>query len=381
MILPTSDTISPAMQTSQIPAFTLSRLVDRLGGEIRERWAAVLADQAFVGGREVEAFERDFAGYLGAAGCVAVANGTDALTLALKALDLRPGDEVIVPSFTFIGTAGSVVWAGGRPVFADVEPETLNIDPASVAERIGSKTVGVIGVHLFGRPFEIEVLEALCEEHGLWLLEDAAQAHGAAWKGRRVGTFERLATWSFYPSKNLGAFGDAGAVTGTDAALLARVRQIANHGRTAHYEHAEVGTNSRMDGLQAAVLNVRLPHLEAENARRGEIACTYHGMLGELDEVRLLEDRDGVRSVYHQYAIRTSRRDELQSFLQEKGIGTGIHYPMPLHRQPAFADYDPANCPESQAASQQILSLPMFPELTNDEVQGVGEAVREFFGR
>jgi dTDP-4-amino-4,6-dideoxygalactose transaminase len=367
------------MGTPAIPAFTLARLVDKLGDEIRQRWADVLADQAFVGGREVQAFERDFAAYLGVADCVAVANGTDALTVALRALGLKPGDEVIVPSFTFIGTAGSVVWAGGRPVFADVEPDTLNIDPESVASRIGPKTVGVIGVHLFGRPFDLDGLEALCEENDLWLLEDAAQAHGASWKGRHVGTFAGLATWSYYPSKNLGAFGDAGAITGADPDLVAHARRIANHGRTAHYEHAEVGTNSRMDGLQAAVLNVRLPHLEADNARRGEIACTYHGMLGDLDDMRLLEDREGVHAVYHQYAIRTSRRDALQAYLSERGIGTGIHYPMPLHRQPAFAPFDPADCPEAEAASREILSLPMFPELTNDEVKRVGTTVREFF--
>lgn len=365
--------------TPSIPVFTLSRLVDRLGGEIRQRWSEVLADQAFVGGREVQAFESDFADYLGSGSCVAVANGTDALTVALRALHLKPGDEVIVPSFTFIATAGSVVWAGGRPVFADVEPDTLTLEASSVEERIGPKTVGVIGVHLFGRPFDVEAVQALCDEHGLWLMEDAAQAQGASWKSQRVGTFARLATWSFYPSKNLGAFGDAGAITGSDEELMARVRRVANHGRTAHYEHGEVGTNSRMDGLQAAVLNVRLPHLEAGNARRGEIACAYHGMLGDVGDLQLLADREGAHSVYHQYAIRTSRRDDLQAYLNERGIGTGIHYPMPLHRQPAFAGYDPADCPESELASREILSLPMFPELTDEEVARVGAAVREFF--
>ncbi|MGH9381719.1 MAG: DegT/DnrJ/EryC1/StrS family aminotransferase [Thermoanaerobaculia bacterium] len=362
-----------------IPAFTLARLIEQVGSEVAARWTHLLTASSFIGGDEVAAFERGFAEYVSAPACVAVANGTDALTVALRALDLEPGDEVLVPSFTFIATAAAVVWAAGHPVFCDVDPGTLNLAPASVAERVTERTVGVIGVHLFGRPFDVDALTALCREHDLWLLEDAAQAHGAAWRDRRVGTLGRLATWSFYPSKNLGAFGDAGALTGGDPELLERVRRIANHGRIAHYEHGEVGTNSRMDALQAAVLNVRLSRLEADNARRREIACRYHGYLGDLDEVTLLTDPEGTVCVYHQYTLRTSRRDALQAALHERGVGTGVHYPLALSSQPAFAGHEPAPCPEAERAAQEVLCLPMFPELTDDEVAHVGESVRAFF--
>lgn len=367
------------MTTPSVPPFTLSRLIEEIGPEVASRWTHLLTAAAFIGGEEVAAFERGFAEAVGAEGCVGVANGTDALTVALRALDLRPGDEVLVPAFTFIATGAAVVWAGGRPVFCDVDPATLNLAPESVAERVSERTVGVIGVHLFGRPFDVEAITALCEEHGLWLLEDAAQAHGATWQGTPVGTFGRLAAWSFYPSKNLGAFGDAGALTGNDTELLERARRIANHGRVAHYEHGEVGTNSRLDALQAAVLNVRLPRLADDNARRREIACRYHGHLDDLVEVTLLDDPEGAACAYHQYTLRTPRRDALQAALQEGGIGTGIHYPLALSRQPAFAPFDPAACPEAEGAAREVLCLPMFPELTDDEVTRVGEAVRAFF--
>ncbi|MGH9464402.1 MAG: DegT/DnrJ/EryC1/StrS family aminotransferase, partial [Thermoanaerobaculia bacterium] len=229
---------------SAIPQLDLARALARFETELAERWRRLLERTAFVGGDEVAEFERSFAAFLEVPESVGVANGTDALVLALRALDLAPGDEVIVPAFTFIATAVAVRLAGGAPVFADVEPATLNLDATSAATKVGPRTVGILPVHLYGRPCDLDALAALAERHGLWMIEDAAQAHGARWHGRRVGSFGRLATWSFYPSKNLGCFGDGGAVTG-EPALLARLRRLANHGRTAHYEHAEVGTNSR----------------------------------------------------------------------------------------------------------------------------------------
>lgn len=333
----------------------------------------------FIGGSEVDDFERDFAQFQGVAACVGVANGSDAIELAVRALDLRPGDEVIVPSFTFIATAAMVQLAGGVPVFCDVEPDTLNLDPVSVTEKIGERTVGVIGVHLYGRPFDVPGILELCEGRGLWLIEDAAQAHGASLDGVRVGGSGVLGTWSFYPSKNLSCFGDGGAVTSNDEELAERVRRLSNHGRVGHYRHGELGRNSRLDSMQAAVLNCRLPRLEADNARRREIACRYHGRLQDLDGLRLLEDPPGAVSVYHQMTVRAARRDELQRFLAERGIGSAIHYPLAVHQQPAFADVAAGvHLPVSEAAARDVLCLPMFPELTDDEVDRVCDAVEAF---
>jgi len=367
---------------SEIPVFDLQRAVAQVARDVQQQWLSLTERTAFVGGAEVEAFEQSFADYLSTAGCVGVANGTDALELAIRALDLEPGDEVIVPSYTFIGTAAAISLAGGRPVFADVESTALNLDPEDLRRRITERTVGVIGVHLYGRPFQVDAIVAICRQHGLWLIEDAAQAHGARWHGGSVGSFGQLATWSFYPSKNLGCFGDGGAVTGNDTELLNRVRLLANHGRTAHYEHSEVGRNSRLDALQAAVLNCRLPGLEADNERRRAIAATYRLVLSQVGDLKILEDHQEALPVYHQMTVLTSSRDELRDHLSERGIGTAIHYPRALHLQSAFAPSgQPASeLPVAEAAGEQVLCLPMFPQLTDAEVETVCEAVVDFFG-
>ena len=300
------------MPPVNVPYLDLSRARARIDAELQERWRRVLDSNAFVLGPEVKEFEAAFARYLEVPACAGLANGTDALVLALRALEMEPGDEVIVPAFSFFATAEAVVLLGGTPVFCDVEPQTLNLDAADAAGRVTERTVGIIGVHLYGRPFDVDAVQALCDRRGLWLLEDAAQAQGARWKGRRVGGLGKLAAWSFYPTKNLGCFGDGGAVTGPDAELVARVARLANHGQTSRYHHVEVGTNSRLDSLQAAVLNCRLPLLDADNARRGEIACRSYGCLAGVGDVRLLQNPEGAASVWHQLTILTSRRDELQ---------------------------------------------------------------------
>ena len=366
-----------------VPILDLGRVRQRIATQLDERWRRILDQTSFILGPEVKEFEAAFASYLGVEACVGLANGTDALIIGLRALGLKPGDEVIVPAFSFFATAEAVAWLGGKVVFCDVDPESLNLSPADVEARVTERTVGIIGVHLYGRPFDVDALTDLCRRRGLWLFEDAAQAHGAEWKGKRVGGFGQLAAWSFYPTKNLGCFGDGGAVTGNDRALVQHVFSLANHGQTVRYTHHEIGTNSRLDSLQAAVLNCRLELLDTDNARRGEIACKYHGAFAGVGDLRLIPDPPGVRTVYHQFTVRTSRRDELMAHLKERGISAAVHYPSPLHHQPAMkglVDVRDEDLPVSTAAALEVLCLPVFPELTNAEVEAVSGAVREFFG-
>jgi dTDP-4-amino-4,6-dideoxygalactose transaminase len=362
-----------------VPMFDLGRAARRIDTRLRERWDSLLERTAFVGGREVEEFEVAFAAFQQVENCVAVANGTDAIVLALRALGAGPGDEVIVPAFTFVATAEAVSLVGATPVFADVEPDSLNLDVGRAATRLSSRTVGLIGVHLYGNPFDVDAASLLCRERGLWLIEDAAQAHGARWRGRPVGGFGDLATWSFYPSKNLGCFGDGGAVTTNDSDLARKVSLLANHGATARYHHEIVGANSRLDALQAAVLNCRLPLLAEDNVRRVEIARRYRSYLAETSRVMVLPESPNSQPVYHQFAVLCPRRDPLQAFLSERGIGSATHYPEPLHRQPAFADLgEPPLLPVAERAASEVLCLPMFPELTEDEVEHVGMTLAEF---
>ena len=385
--------------TLQVPYLDLGRARRRIAAPLEQRWRRILEANAYVLGPEVRELERQFAAFLGVEACVGVANGTDALVLALRALGVGAGDgdEVIVPAFSFFATAEAVLLAGGVPVFCDIDAATFNLDPADAAARVTARTRGIVGVHLYGRPFDVDGVLRLCDRHGLWLIEDAAQAHGALYGGRRVGGLGRLATWSFYPTKNLGCYGDGGAVTGNDRALVERVRRLANHGQDTRYHHVEVGYNSRLDSLQAAVLNCRLPLLEADNARRRELACRYYGGLAGAGDLALPPaDPPGSQSVYHQLTVRTAHRDALMRHLAEHGIASSIHYPSPLHRQPALAGTAAAigragaagtasaagardELPVATAAAAQVLCLPMFPELTDEEVAAVCEAVRGFF--
>ncbi len=365
---------------SPVSYLDLSRSRDRVLPAVKSRWEQVLAANAFIQGSEVGEFERAFAAYLGAEGVVGVANGTDALVVALRALGLHSGDEVLVPAFSFFATAEAVVWAGGRPIFCDVEPITWNLDPDELLARRTPRTVGVIGVHLYGHPFASALME-FCRREGLFLLEDAAQAHGARRHGASVGTLGDLAAWSFYPTKNLGAWGDAGAVSGNDPELLSRVRRIANHGQTSRYHHVAVGTNSRLDALQAAVLAERLKQLEADNDRRRTLAFAYSESLRGVGDLELPGELPGCRHVYHQFWVRTPRRDELQQFLAARRIGTSIHYPTPLHLQPGLADWVPSGLtlPNAERAARELLCLPMYAELRDEEVQEVAEAIRDFY--
>jgi len=362
-----------------VPMFDLGRAVARIESELDRRWRRLLAATAFVGGEEVREFERAFAEDHEVEHCVGVANGTDALVLALRAHCVGPGDEVVVPGFTFVATAAAVLLAGATPVFADVRPDSLNLDLEDVARRLTSRTVGVIGVHLYGNPFDLDAAGELCAGRGLWLIEDAAQAHGARWRGRPVGGFGSLATWSFYPSKNLGCFGDGGAVTTNDPELARRVRLLANHGATARYHHELVGGNSRLDALQAAVLNCRLPLLAGDNERRRQVAARYREHLAGAREVTALPEPRDATPVWHQFTVLCERRDALQAFLAGRGIGSATHYPEPLHRQPAFAHLGaPPALEVAEDVARRVLCLPMFAELTDEEVAAVGRALAEF---
>jgi dTDP-3-amino-3,4,6-trideoxy-alpha-D-glucose transaminase len=368
--------------TTAIPYLDLSRARRAIEPELFERWRSIAEANAFILGPEVKQLEAGFAAFLGAAAVVAVGNGTDALVVALRALGLEPGDEVLVPAFSFFATAEAVVWAGGRPVFCDIDPETFNLDPAELERRATPRTRGVVGVHLYGRALDADAVSEVCRARGWWWLEDAAQAHGARYRGRRVGTLGDLAAWSFYPTKNLGAFGDGGAVSGMDRDRMQRVFRVANHGQTSRYHHVEIGTNSRLDSLQAAVLNLRLARLDADNAQRRKLAAIYHEGLAGVGDLRFPRDRPEDEPVFHQMTIATARRDELQKFLAERGVGSSVHYPSPLHRQPALAALlpDPPELPHAERAAREVLCLPMFAELEPDEARGAVEAVRAFYG-
>ena len=364
-----------------VPVFNLSRAEQRIAKDLDRRWSDLRDRTAFVGGSEVAEFEAAWAQFLdpqGNTGCVGVANGTDALELALRAFDIGPGDEVLVPDFTFVATASAVALVGATPVLVDVDPATLNLDFDAAESLVSERTVGYIGVHLYGSPYDLDRGAEFAKRHGLWVLEDAAQAHGASWQERNVGTFGDLATWSFYPSKNLGCFGDGGAVTGPREDLLDKVRRLADHGRQEHYWHDRVGRNSRLDGLQAAVLNARLPLLNKDNDRRRDIASRYAAAIANRPEMRVLTQDSRGRGVFHQFVVLVDERDQAKEQLAEMGIGSAIHYPAPLHIQPLWrvrpevvrGEYSVA-----VRAAKEVLCLPMFAELTEAEVEAVVAAL------
>lgn len=341
--------------------------------------AGVLEASWFVLGEQGKRFEAEFAAYLDMPEAVGVGSGTEALHLAFVALGIGPGDEVITTPVTAAATAMAIRFAGATPVFADVDVQTLNLDPASVAERVTARTRAIVPVHLYGHPADLEGLQALARRHGLLLIEDCAQAHGARCNGRLVGTFGDAAAFSFYPSKNLGAYGDAGAVVCRDPALAETLRMLRNYGEETRYHHAIEGFNSRLDEMQAAILRAKLPLLDGWNERRREIAALYRRHL-RPEGVGLPAEQSWARSVYHLYVVQSARRDALRAYLAERGVGTQIHYPVPLHLQKAFAPLGQGEgtCPVAERLAGQILTLPMYPELTDEQVVYVAESVNAF---
>ena len=354
----------------------LGRQYAAVGQEVRASMDDVLEKGAFILGEPVAAFEREFAAYCGVDYCVGVANGTDALTLALGAMDVGPGDEVIIPANTFIATAFAISDVGATVVPVDVDPDTKLVTADLIAERITDRTAAVVPVHLFGKPVDIAPILQLCDARGIPVLEDAAQAHGARYRGGRAGSFGIAAAFSFYPAKNLGAYGDGGAIATSNEAIARKLRLLRDLGQERKYIHVVKGFNSRLDGLQAAVLSVKLRHLDAWNARRAEIAARYDRRFAEMG-IRTNSACAG-ESVHHLYCIEVDDRDAILGALETASIGFGIHYPTPIHLHRAYADlgYRAGDFPVSEAWSKRTVSLPMFAELTDGEVDRVADVVR-----
>lgn len=342
---------------------------------------SALQSASFVGGAEVAAFEHEFAAFVGSPASVAVNSGTDALRFAYLALGVKPGDEVITVPNTFIATTEALTQAGAIVRFAEVSDGPLTMDPRAVAAAIGPRTVGLVPVHLYGQPADMDPLLALARDRGLWVVEDAAQAHGATYRGRPAGTLGALGAFSFYPGKNLGACGEGGAVTGADPAQLEIVRRQREHGQSQKYHHETEGYNGRLDAIQAAFLRVKLRYLPKWNAARQRVAGWYHEALEGIAEIRPPVQASYASHVWHLYVIRAERRDALQAHLGTHGIGTGLHYPLPLHLQPAYRHFGLGRgaFPVTERAADEILSLPMFPELTQEQVGQVADAIRAFY--
>jgi dTDP-4-amino-4,6-dideoxygalactose transaminase len=359
-----------------LPFVDLKRQYLSIKEEIDAALLETAASTQYVLGEEVGRFEEEFAAYCGAGYCVGVASGTAALQLALEGLGISPGDEVIVPANTFIGSVLPVLRLGATPVLVDCDESSATVDVEQVAAAIGPRTKGVVAVHLYGQPADMDPLEDLCEKHGLALVEDACQAHGARYKGRRTGALGTVAAFSFYPAKNLGALGDGGAVTTDDEELAKRVRLLRDFGRTEKYLHVTQGWNERLDTIQAAVLRVKLRHLDRWNALRREQAAAYERALA-LSSLVLPEPAPWAEHVWHLYVVRTARRDAIRAALAAQGIETGLHYPVPLPLQPALKRLGHAagEFPATERWAKELLSLPMFPELEREEIALVGEVI------
>ena len=360
-----------------VPLVDLAAQHGEVADEVRDGWADVCRRTAFVGGSEVADFEQAFANYLEVAHCVGVANGTDALELAMRALDIGPGDEVVLPANSFVATAEAVARAGAVPVLADVDDDCLLLDPTAAADRVTPRTCAVVPVHLYGQAAPVEEIASLAASVGAAVVEDAAQSQGARRHGVATGALGTVAATSFYPGKNLGAYGDGGAVMTGDAEVARRVRSLANHGSSVKYLHPELGFNSRLDTLQAVVLGAKLRRLETWNEARRVAARRYDSMLTEVDGVRLPTTLAGNLHVWHLYVVRVQRRDDVLERLTAEGIGAGVHYPVPIHLLGAFAHlgHRRGDFPVAERAADEILSLPLHPHLTVSDQERVVEAL------
>lgn len=366
-----------------VPLVDLNAQYNAIRTEIDAAIQSVIARSAFIMGPDVRDFEARFAEYCNAAYAVGVASGTAALELTLRAYGVGAGDEVITSAHTFIATAEAISAVGARPVFVEIDPHTYNLAPDAVAAALTPATRALLPVHIYGQPAEMDRLMRLAQSHNLIVIEDAAQAHGATWRGRRVGTLGHAACFSFYPGKNLGAYGDAGAVTTNDERIAEMVSLLRNHGRHSKYLHDIKGFGERIDTLQAAILSVKLQRLEEWTAARRRLAARYTALLADLEaEIVLPFVHPEADPVWHLYVIRTQQRDALLSHLNQNGVGAGVHYPTPLHLQPAYADlgYRRGALPITEEVADTCLSLPIYPEMTDAQQEYVVATIRTFFG-
>jgi dTDP-4-amino-4,6-dideoxygalactose transaminase len=380
-------TVKLTSESTPIPFLDLKANFESIRTEVVDAVLAVLDSQQFILGPPVRTFEAAICKHIGCNAAIGCASGSDALLLSLLALDVRPGDEVITTPFTFFATAGAIVRAGATPVFVDIDPETFNIDTQLIEEQIRPKTRAIIAVHLFGRMANCDELIQITRKHGLALIEDAAQAIGATYKGVSAGCVGHTGCFSFFPSKNLGGAGDGGMVVTNDAALADRIRMLRAHGSRKKYHHELAGINSRLDTLQAAILQVKLKYLDDWAARRRDKAAFYGGLLTSHNiaplHVTLPAEDENDRHVFNQYVVRCDRRDALRQYLSSNGLPTEVYYPLPLHLQPAFADlgYQKGAFPESEAASESVLALPIYPELEEQQQLAMVRAMAEFYLR
>ena len=366
----------------EVPFFLTKPQYLTIKDELDAAVQRVLDTSFFVLGTELTAFEAAWADYLGVARAVGVGSGTEAIHLALRALDIGPGDEVLTVSHTAVATTVAISSTGATPVFVDIDPHTYTMDCTDLERRITPRSKAIVPVHLYGHPADMDRILPLAEHHGLVVVEDAAQAHGAAYRGRRCGTLGAAGAFSFYPTKNLGAYGDGGAVVTNDTALAERLVLLRNYGWSERYYSAIKGYNSRLDELQAAVLGAKLPYLDSWNARRRRLAALYTAALADdagVSAIQVPTEAAWAAHTYHLYVVRVPERDRVQAGLRERGIATQVHYPVPVHLQKAYRDlgYTPGSLPHTEQAAAEILSLPLYPELTDDDVQYVAAALRE----
>lgn len=365
-----------------IPYFDLPAQLRSIRSELDAAIARTIDKCTFCLGPDVAQFEKDFARYCGAEHCVGLNSGTSALHVALKLLGIGPGDEVITTPMTFVATSWAISYVGAKPVYVDIDDATFNLDPKQVERAITPRTRALLPVHLYGHPFDIDPMLEICRKHKLALVEDAAQAHGAKYKGKGIGTFGAISCFSFYPGKNLGACGEGGALVTNNAAFAARARSLREHGSSVRYYHDEVGFNYRMEGFQGAVLGVKLKHLPDWTRKRRTIAHTYHDLLADTP-LQLPREAPQAESVYHLYVTRHPRRDDLRKHLEANEVGCALHYPVPLHLQKCYAHlgHKPGAFPVAEKAARECLSLPIYPDLTDKQVQRVADVIKDFFAK
>jgi dTDP-4-amino-4,6-dideoxygalactose transaminase len=369
-----------AVMRMNIPLVDLRAQYHTIKSEIDAAVLGLIESTQYINGQDVRKFEQEFAEYSGAKHAVGVGNGTDAISLALKAAGVGQGDEVITVANTFIATAEAVSNIGATPVFVDIDPAHYNMDPAAMEAAITPRTRAIIPVHLYGQPAPMDEIMAIAQRHGLFVVEDCAQAHGSTYKGKPVGTWGDLGTFSFYPGKNLGAYGDAGAVITNNEEMAHMVNRYHDHGRTEKYIHDYIGVNSRLDTIQAAILRIKLARLAEWTEARRQVAAKYDEAFRSSEAVQTPQQIEGGKHVYHLYVIQTAERDRLQDHLKAKGVATGIHYPVPLHVQPAYAHlgYKKGQFPVAEALADRILSLPIYAELTGEQSDYIISAVGDF---